>query len=55
MKIVAIDPKVRIVSGGTWRDFWDMEKAIKYQTEMFLKFGHAAMFKIYTFKRIDDT
>ncbi len=54
MRIIATDPKWRVICGGDYEDFEDQEKAIKYLMERLLIFTYASINKVYTFKRLEN-
>lgn len=54
VKMIAINPKWRITSGGTYEDFEDYEKAIAYMNHKLQTFSYASINKVYTFIRNDD-
>ncbi len=51
--IVAVDPKYRIVSGGSMKDFDTPQQAANYLARIINIFGHGSMVKVYTLRKND--
>ena len=52
---VAINPKYRITSGGSYMDFDTPEEAMAYLKKMLEVYTYGSINKVYDFKEIEDT
>ena len=48
--MIAVDPKHRVISGGSYKDFDTIEQAINYLRKKLKIFKYGSINKVYTFK-----